>query len=159
MIALNYEFLVQPTRMEGKNSYCVVKCVIECVINKLKKQESVKYPYSNYHVHGPFAFYILLICFNDIDYIDYYLFQKKKFGKKMLPSTLDMAPSPSTWNPRPSTLDKKIDSTKYQSKQEKVFSTWFLVMSLRKILETFIRFFLPFSTENTSTRSLVRSSL
>ena len=31
--------------------------------------------------------------------------------------------------------------TKYQSKQEKVFSTWFLVMSLRKILETFIRFF------------------
>ena len=28
----------------------------------------------------------------------------------MLPSTLDMAPSPSTWNPRPSTLDKKIDS-------------------------------------------------
>ena len=30
---------------------------------------------------------------------------------------------------------------KYQSKQEKLFSTWFLVMSLRKILETFIRFF------------------
>ena len=28
----------------------------------------------------------------------------------MLPSTLDMAPSPSTWNPRLSTLDKKIDS-------------------------------------------------
>ena len=28
----------------------------------------------------------------------------------MLPSTLDMVPSPSTWNPRPSTLDKKIDS-------------------------------------------------
>ena len=28
-----------------------------------------------------------------------------------------------------------------------------------KILETFLRFFLPFSTENTSTRSLVRSSL
>ena len=28
----------------------------------------------------------------------------------MLPSTLDMAPSPSKWNPRPSTLDKKIDS-------------------------------------------------
>ena len=27
MSALNYEFLVQPTRMEGKNSYCVVKCV------------------------------------------------------------------------------------------------------------------------------------
>ena len=27
----------------------------------------------------------------------------------MLPSTLDMASSPSTWNPRPSTLDKKID--------------------------------------------------
>ena len=31
--ALNYEFLVQPTRMEGKNSYCVVKCVIKCAIN------------------------------------------------------------------------------------------------------------------------------
>ena len=28
----------------------------------------------------------------------------------MLPSTLDMVPPPSTWNPRPSTLDKKIDS-------------------------------------------------
>ena len=36
--------------------------------------------------------------------------KKKKIGKKMLPSTLDMVPSPSTWNPRPSTLDKKIDS-------------------------------------------------
>ena len=34
--------------------------------------------------------------------------------------------------------------TKYQSKQEKVFSTLFLVMSLRKILETFIRFFPSF---------------
>ena len=31
--------------------------------------------------------------------------------------------------------------TKYQSKQEKVFTTWFLVMSFRKILQTFIRFF------------------
>ena len=30
----------------------------------------------------------------------------------MLPSTLDLVPSPSTWNPRPSTLDKKIDSDK-----------------------------------------------
>ena len=30
----------------------------------------------------------------------------------MLPSTLDLVPSPSTWNPRPSTLDKKIDSQK-----------------------------------------------
>ena len=28
----------------------------------------------------------------------------------MLPSTLDMVPSPSTWNPRLLTLDKKIDS-------------------------------------------------
>ena len=37
--------------------------------------------------------------------------KKKKLEKKMLPSTLDMVPSPSTWNPRPSTLDKKIDST------------------------------------------------
>ena len=39
-------------------------------------------------VHAPFVFYVLVICFNDIDCIDYYLFQKKKFGKKMLPSTL-----------------------------------------------------------------------
>ena len=31
--------------------------------------------------------------------MDYYLFQKKILEKKM-------APSPSTWNPRPSTLDK-----------------------------------------------------
>ena len=31
---LNYEFLVQPTRMEGKNSYCVVKCVIKRVIKE-----------------------------------------------------------------------------------------------------------------------------
>ena len=36
--------------------------------------------------------------------------KKKNLEKKMLPSTLDMAPSPSTWHPRPSTLDKKIDS-------------------------------------------------
>ena len=36
--------------------------------------------------------------------------KRKKNGKKMLPSTLDMVSSPSTWNPRPSTLDKKIDS-------------------------------------------------
>ena len=28
----------------------------------------------------------------------------------MLPLTLDMVASPPTWNPRPSTLDKKIDS-------------------------------------------------
>ena len=28
----------------------------------------------------------------------------------MFLSTLDMVPSPSTWNPRHSTLDKKIDS-------------------------------------------------
>ena len=34
MSALNYGFLVQPTRMEGKNSYCVVKCVIKCVIDE-----------------------------------------------------------------------------------------------------------------------------
>ena len=32
--ALNYEFLVQPTRMEGKNSYCVVKCVINEQCNR-----------------------------------------------------------------------------------------------------------------------------
>ena len=36
--------------------------------------------------------------------------EKKKWKKKMLPSTLDIVPSPSTWNTRPSTLDKKIDS-------------------------------------------------
>ena len=42
--------------------------------------------------------------------------EKKNFWKKKrLPSTLDMEPSPSTWNPRPSTLDKKIDSSKSQS--------------------------------------------
>ena len=34
MSALNYEFLVQPTRMEGKNSYCVVKCVINEQCNR-----------------------------------------------------------------------------------------------------------------------------
>ena len=38
-------------------------------------------------VHAPFVFKILLICFNDIDCIDYYLFQKKKIGKKNV--TLD----------------------------------------------------------------------
>ena len=60
-------------------------------------------------VHAPFVFEILLICFNDIDCIDYYLLQnEKKWKKKNV--TLDMVPSPSTWNPRPSTLDKKIDS-------------------------------------------------
>ena len=34
MSALNYEFLVQPTRMKGKNSYCVVKCVINKQCNR-----------------------------------------------------------------------------------------------------------------------------
>ena len=34
--ALNYEFLVQPTRMEGKNSYCVVKCVINGTMQSLE---------------------------------------------------------------------------------------------------------------------------
>ena len=33
--------------------------------------------------------------------------KKKKIRKKMLPSTLDMAPSPSTWNSRPSALDPR----------------------------------------------------
>ena len=55
-------------------------------------------------VHAPFVFKILLICFNDIDCIDYYLFQKNILEKKLLPSTLDMVPSPSTWN-----LDQKKD--------------------------------------------------
>ena len=45
-------------------------------------------------------------------------FSKKKIGKKMLPSTFDMVPSPSTWNPRPSTLDKKIDSSDSQGKMK-----------------------------------------
>ena len=27
MSALNYEFLARPTRMEGKNVYCDIKCV------------------------------------------------------------------------------------------------------------------------------------
>ena len=39
MSALNYEFLVQPTRMEGKNSYCVVKCVINTIY--LSRPQSV----------------------------------------------------------------------------------------------------------------------
>ena len=39
MSALNYEFLVQPTRMEGKNSYCVVKCVINTLY--LSRPQSV----------------------------------------------------------------------------------------------------------------------
>ena len=38
-------------------------------------------------------------------------FSKKKIGKKNV--TLDMVASPSTWNPRPSTLDKKLDSIKF----------------------------------------------
>ena len=42
-----------------------------------------------------------------------FLYSNQKFPKilekKMLPSTLDVVPSPSTWNPRPPTLDKKID--------------------------------------------------
>ena len=52
-------------------------------------------------VHAPFVFKILLICFNDIDCIDYYLFQKNILEKKLLPSTRDIVPSPLTWNPRP----------------------------------------------------------
>ena len=41
-------------------------------------------------VHAPFVFEILLICFNDTDCIDYYLFQnEKKWKRKMLPPTLD----------------------------------------------------------------------
>ena len=39
MSALNYGFLVQPTRMEGKNSYCVVKCVINTIY--LSRPQSV----------------------------------------------------------------------------------------------------------------------
>ena len=34
MSALNYEFPVRSTRMEGKNSYCVVKCVINEQCNR-----------------------------------------------------------------------------------------------------------------------------
>ena len=43
MSALNYEFLVQPTRMEGKNSYCVVKCVIKCVMNEQYNRWSLSF--------------------------------------------------------------------------------------------------------------------
>ena len=43
MSALNYGFLVQPTRMEGKNSYCVVKCVIKCVINEQYNRWSLSF--------------------------------------------------------------------------------------------------------------------
>ena len=47
----------------------------------------------------------------DIDCIDYYLFQKKNFGKKkMLPSTLDPRHGTLALDMEPSTLDKKIDS-------------------------------------------------
>ena len=42
----------------------------------------------------------------DIDCIDYYIFKKKLKKKKLLPSFIDMEPS---------TLDKKIDSTKCDS--------------------------------------------
>ena len=45
-------------------------------------------------------------------------YKKKILEKKMLQSTLDMVPSPSTWNPRPSTLDKKIDSDLATAKSE-----------------------------------------
>ena len=40
----------------------------------------------------------------------------------MLPSTLDMVPSPSTWNPRPSTLDKKIDSSLIDEAEGEIWS-------------------------------------
>ena len=50
----------------------------------------------------------MIICVNDIDCIDYYLFKKKIWKKKCYPR-------PSTWNPRPSTLDKKIDSSLIES--------------------------------------------
>ena len=50
-------------------------------------------------VHAPFVFEILLFCFNDIDCINYYLFQKKKIGKKNV--TLD--PRHGTLDTRPST--------------------------------------------------------
>ena len=51
-------------------------------------------------VHAPFVFEILLICFNDIDCIDYYLFQKKKKLEKKC------YPRPSTWYPRPRQKDR-----------------------------------------------------
>ena len=56
--------------------------------------------------------------------------KKKKLEKKMLPSTLDMIPSPSTWNPRPSTLDKdkKIDSYKETLKHVHQLSTLSILM-------------------------------
>ena len=45
---------------------------------------------------------------------------QKKIGKKNVTPTLDMVPSPSTWNPRPSTLDKKIESREYEGEHEEL---------------------------------------
>ena len=64
------------------------------------------------HLFFKFFLFVLMII-TEIDY-SIITFSKKKKKKKMLLSTLDMEPSPSPWNPRPSTLDKnkKIDSYK-----------------------------------------------
>ena len=66
-------------------------------------------PPNNYKMftrHYFFKFFLFFLMHRLLPYP-----KKKNFWKKKrLPSTLDMEPSPSTWNPRPSTLDKKIDS-------------------------------------------------
>ena len=66
-------------------------------------------PPNNYKMftrHFFFKFFLFFLMHRLLPYP-----KKKNFWKKKrLPSTLDMEPSPSTWNPRPSTLDKKIDS-------------------------------------------------
>ena len=54
-------------------------------------------------VHAPFVFQILLICFNDIDCIEYYLFQKKNVTLDPRHGTLALDMEPSTLDPRPST--------------------------------------------------------
>ena len=44
--------------------------------------------------------------------------------------TLDMVPSPSTWNPRPSTLDKKIDSTQTLRQPRNGVTDWAIALLL-----------------------------
>ena len=67
-------------------------------------------------VHAPFVFQILLICFNDIDCIDYYLFQKKKIGKKYV--TLDPRHGTLALHMEPSTLDPRQKDKLHSGRQD-----------------------------------------